>query len=229
MPITSIEEGTRMANKASTRSYIPLGDVEFANWCKRFAAYVQQHAAELGVDAAKAAEMVSRETDFRSKHVAQRRAETALRGATLSKDTARSDAESLAREIAQSIRANADVPDQQLIDLNLNPRRKRSRFVKPFVPSGLQANPHARGYTDLKWSAGKNRTGTNYIVEAMHGFEGRWEFVGVTTKTSFRHSGQTPGVCLQYRVCAQRTKFRSLYSNTAIVYNPGGQSLRVAA
>lgn len=219
-----------MARRTVDRSYIPIKDVQFANWGKRFAAKVQEDAAALGITADMAAELVAAADDFRDQLLAQMRLENLLKGQTKLKNKARAEAESLARTVAQLIRANPAVSDGELVTLTLSPRKKRSRVVRPRPPTDLFANPNARGYVDLKWNSARNKQGTTYIVERRFGTDGPFEFVAATSKTSFRHMGQTPGVEAQYRVHAQRTSYRSGYTHPATIYSPGSQqpALRAA-
>lgn len=161
-----------MARRTVDTSYIPLQDVKFSAWGKRFAASVQQDAAALGIPADLAAELVDAADEFRERLLNQMRLETLVKGATGTKNEARSRAEALTRTVAQLIRVNPAVTDGQLAALTLSPRKTRSRVVRPRTPTSLHGIPSARGYVDLKWNSSRNKQGTTYIVERRLGTAG---------------------------------------------------------
>jgi len=79
------------------------------------------------------------------------------------------------------------------------------------------AEGFSSGTTVLNWTRAGNPSGTDYI-EGQFGTSTTWTNVGHTSKTTFRHTGQTPGVRVVYRVRAQIGDAISEPSNEAIVY-----------
>lgn len=90
--------------------------------------------------------------------------------------------------------------------------------VQPITPTGLAVLGFGDGTNKLSWNTAGNAARTNYIIEFRVGPTGPWQFLNTTTRSKYDHTGQTPGVRLEYRVKAKRPAGESNYSNIAVVY-----------
>ncbi|MCX6154175.1 MAG: hypothetical protein NT007_08445, partial [Candidatus Kapabacteria bacterium] len=93
--------------------------------------------------------------------------------------------------------------------------------VNPIPPTDLLANPNPNGTNKLSWNRNGNPQGTIFIIEMQDRPGFPWVLIGTTTKTTYDHQGQMPGITKYYRVRAQRNDTTTEPSNEAIVY-PGG-------
>jgi len=90
--------------------------------------------------------------------------------------------------------------------------------VIPVAPTELTAKGFDTGVNSLKWKSGGNLRGVTYIIEYRVGTTDPFQFLDTTTRTTYDHTGRTPGQRVEYRVKAKRTTHESAYSNTAVVY-----------
>jgi uncharacterized protein YggE len=90
--------------------------------------------------------------------------------------------------------------------------------IAPQTPSDLVAQGFSSGKNTLKFNRNGNKTGTIFLIEAKIGDAANYVIIGTTTKTTYNHTGQKPGVKVVYRVRAQRGDDFSEYSNEAVVY-----------
>lgn len=90
--------------------------------------------------------------------------------------------------------------------------------IAPQTPLELFVIGSSNGINALKWKSNGNKPRVIYLIEAKIGAATDYTIVGTSTKTSFNHKNQTPGVKAMYRVRAQRGEELSDYSNEAVVY-----------
>jgi hypothetical protein len=74
------------------------------------------------------------------------------------------------------------------------------------------------GTTLLTWHTAGNKAGTVYQIEAKLPSEKAFTMIATTTKSRHTLTGQTPGMTVEFRICAVRTTLRTGYSNVAVVY-----------
>ena len=87
------------------------------------------------------------------------------------------------------------------------------------IPTNLVAYGTDIGINLLSWNRNGNKANTTFIIEAKIGAATTWQIVGTATKAEFKHTGQTPGQKVSYRVLARRPAGDSDFSNTAVVYD----------
>ena len=108
--------------------------------------------------------------------------------------------------------------DEELIAAGLEPHKKSSKTT-PTPPQKLMATGGANGINRLKWEAGDNPRGTDYIIYARINGAAR-AMIDVVRTLKFDHKGQTPGQTVIYEVEARRRDILSEPSNQAIVFGP---------
>lgn len=86
------------------------------------------------------------------------------------------------------------------------------------TPTDLLVEGFSNGTNKLRFNRNGNKPNTIFNVEAKIGDAANFVIVGSTSKTTFEHKNQTPGVKVIYRVRAQRGDDFSDYSNPATVY-----------
>ena len=108
--------------------------------------------------------------------------------------------------------------DAQLRAGGLDPHKKPSR-TDPTPPQKLMATGGADGVNRLKWEAGENGRGTDYVIYARINGAPR-TMINVVRTLKFEHKNQTPGVTVIYDIEARRRDILSEPSNQAIVFGP---------
>ena len=198
--------------------YLPTNDRELLAWLKNFTTTATANKSTLGLTEAELTEMTDARNTLDAKLTANDTAQRVAIAATEEKNRAHQAAASLARKRARAIQARDSVPDSLRDQLGLTVRDATRTSGLPETPPELLATPHADGTNTLKWKAGGNKPGTQYLIEARTGESAVWALVDAVTKTSYTHTGQTPGQKVRYRVRAKRSDTTSSYSNEAGVY-----------
>lgn len=117
-----------------------------------------------------------------------------------------------------TLKATKTISRSSLQQLGLNVTTENSSPTSPVMPTDVVAEGFSNGINKVKWKKGANISGTQYIIEAKSGDAAEFSYAGVTTKSTFEHKNQKPGVRTFYRVKAQRNDEPSPYSNEAVVY-----------
>jgi hypothetical protein len=138
--------------------------------------------------------------------------------AVASKDAARLDLEAALRPLVAQIQVNPVVEDAARVTAGIPIRDTTRTFSNPITPTDLVATADAAGTNSLKWDDAGNATGIQYVVEGKVGNAAVFSTVDVVTARTYRHTGQTPGVKVEYRVRARRGNAISDPSNVAVVY-----------
>jgi hypothetical protein len=198
--------------------YLPTNDRELLAWLKNFNKIAADNRAALGLTEDDLAELTAAETNFEMRLSANDTAQQAALAATEEKNAAHKVAEKLARRKGQGIQAREGVSDGLRDQLGLRVRDGVRSVSSVETPLELVAMPHADGTNTLKWKAGGNKAGVQYLIEAKVEESGAWALVDATTRTSYTHTGQTPGQKVRYRVRAKRGEKTSGFSNEAGVY-----------
>jgi hypothetical protein len=198
--------------------YLPQNDRELLAWLKNFNRVAANNKAALGFTEDDLTELMTAEQAFDAKLSANDTAQQAALAATQEKNTAHKAAEKLARRKGQGIQAREGVSAGLKDQLGLTVRDGVRSVSTAETPIELVAMPHADGTNTLKWKAGGNKSGTQYLIEAKVGESGAWALVDAVTRISYTHTNQTPGQKVRYRVRAKRGDKTSGYSNVAGVY-----------
>ena len=114
--------------------------------------------------------------------------------------------------------AYAHASDDELVMAGLDPHKKPVKTA-PTPPQNLMATGGADGVNSLKWEAGANPRGTDYVIYARINEQPR-RMIDVVGTLRYEHLGQTPGVTVIYDVEARRRNLTSQPSNQAIVFGP---------
>lgn len=138
--------------------------------------------------------------------------------AVANKDAARLDLEAAVRPEVAQIQVNPAVLDADRVTAGIPIRDTVRTFSNPITPTDLVAVADAAGTNTLKWDDAGNATGIQYVVEGKVGAAAGFSTVDVVTARTYRHTGQTPGVKVEYRIRARRGNAISDPSNVAVVY-----------
>jgi hypothetical protein len=195
-----------------------LSDQDLAQFNGNFIAVGQQHAATLGWANSDVTAMTAQQNAFTGSITNATAARALAKSATETKAQQREKTLVLLRSYADVILAKKNIPDDLKIQLGLNPRNDQPSHVIPVPPADVTARGSANGVNVVRWKAGGNKPGVQYIVERRSMTSMEWQFVGVTTKRRFSHANQLPGHPWIYRVLATRNDIVSAPSDASIVY-----------
>jgi hypothetical protein len=198
--------------------YIPKPDTEALVYTDNLIAALEANEVSYGGVAAEFDPLRVLHTTFENALNAGNTAKADAQVAVAAKDTARSDLEAALRPVVQQIQVNPAVTDASRVAAGIPLRDTVRTFSNPVTPSDLVATADAAGTNSLKWSGAGNASGIQYVVEAKIGAAPTFSTVDVVTATTYRHTGQTPGTPVQYRVRARRGSAISDPSNIAGVY-----------
>lgn len=130
----------------------------------------------------------------------------------------RKNGDNLVADIKLAMRA-AKVPEDKFIEMGFDADDATPTPSLLLMPSDLSVKGFSNGVNALKYNRNGNKHGTIFIIEARTGDATEYSIVGTTTKTTFEHKNQKPGVKVVYRVRAQRGDEISDPSNEAVVYD----------
>ena len=198
--------------------YLPTNDRELLAWLKNFNKVAATNKVVLGLTDSEIAELTAAETSFDTKIAANDAMQQAAKATTDEKNTARKAVAKLARIKGQRIQTSDGVSDSLREQLGLTVSDGTRSAGSAETPLELLATPHADGTNTLKWKSGGNKPGIQYLIEARVGDDKVWALIDATTRTSYSHTGQTPGQKVRYRMRAKRGDKQSGYSNEAGVY-----------
>lgn len=199
-------------------NFIPANDTEFADWLENFHAVAEENKATLTLADADLTQSSAVKDALRSAITRFTATQAEARSATQSKMTARKEAENLARAFARRVQANPHVSNALKESLGVPVREPSTSPILPMTPANLVVRGQDNGINILKWDAGGNKPGAQYIIEGKCGEETAWSFVDVCTRTTYKHAGCKPGVRALYRIKAKRGANVSGYSNEAFIY-----------
>ena len=156
--------------------YLPTNDRELLAWLKNFTTTATANKSTLGLTEAELTEMTDARNTLDAKLTANDTAQRVAIAATEEKNRAHQAAASLARKRARAIQARDSVPDSLRDQLGLTVRDATRTSGLPETPPELLATPHADGTNTLKWKAGGNKPGTQYLIEARTGESAVWRW-----------------------------------------------------
>ncbi len=198
--------------------WFPKPDDQAANRAAQIIAVLNANAAALGITAAEMASLTAARDEFTTALTASDTALANSKVKVATKNQERRELEDLLRPLVQRVQLNPALTDQMRGDAGLPIRDTTRTFSNPVAPSDLVATGGADGVNSLKWAAAGNTSGVQYVVEAKAVGALDWSVVDVTSATSYKHTGQTPGFKLEYRVLARRGAAKSAASNVAAVF-----------
>ena len=198
--------------------WIPKPDVQFQASMETLVTRLEADEAAYGIVAADSLALRNALSAFNNALVAADTAKAAANTAVANKDAARVALEALVRPLVARIQVNPVVTDANRQLAGIPIRDTIRTFSAPTPPQNLIATADASGVTTLKWDAGANAAGVQYVVEARIGNATEFSRVDVVTARTYRHTGVTVGQHAEYRVRARRGTAESGPSNTASVY-----------
>ena len=154
------------------------------------------------------------DTDIANRIAAEEAAEAATATQNGSRDAGNSGLDSVSKKVI----ADPALTDALAIQLGMTVRDTVPSTITPVAPANLVVVGTDTGESKLDWDSGGNLPGVTYIIDARSLTTSPFVFVSTTTATKFTHTGQTPGVRMEYRVKAKRGNLESPYSNTAVVF-----------
>ena len=164
------------------------------------------------------AELETLEQDINDALTQQTATQEAARAATTALTTVRTSANTAVGYRARTITINPNIPDSLKEQLGLNVTDKKRSTVPLYAPAGLIAEGKSDGTNKLRWERNGNIPGTQFIIEARIDDSKEFVFVAVTTKITYEHKNQKPGIPAIYRLRATRSDELSGYSNEAVIY-----------
>lgn len=201
-----------------TTENIPAKDALYGQWVLNFASVATANATILNLSSGQTSMFNALANAFEDAYEESQAAKVTAKAKVGQKDSIRRSSETVFRNAAKMIGANMDVTAELKGDLGLKTTTTPVAPINP--PTDLSATGFANGGNILKWKRNGNSKNSTFLIEARIGSSINWTFVAITTKTTFTHSGQTPGQQITYRVISQRAETQSLPSNLAVVYGP---------
>ncbi|MCD9185372.1 MAG: hypothetical protein LUM44_02995 [Pyrinomonadaceae bacterium] len=194
-----------------------LSNSDFLNLLNEITAKADGNAASFGLTQDLIDEAKTRRNGFEVKLTDQIAKKDASKAATTLMGQTRKSDDQFVSEMKATMRL-AKVPPNKFEELGLDADDSIASIIAPQTPTALVVEGFSNGTNKLKFNRNGNKQNTIYIIEAKSGDAADFVIVGTTTKTTFEHKNQKPGVKTVYRVRAQRGDDYSDYSNTATVY-----------
>lgn len=209
---------------------VPVRDSLFAPWIINFASVATANATLLNLTVGQAANLTAHATLFETAFEENNAAKANAKGKATVKRNIRKASEDLFRGTAKVIAANGNIDPDLKAELGINTSPSSIGPVVPVID--LAVAGFATGTNKLSWKRNGNATTTTFLIEARSGESEDWTLLDAVTNTRFNHTGQIPGVQVQYRVISKRGGVKSDPSNEAVVYGtpaPESVSLKLAA
>lgn len=196
----------------------PTSHGDFILWLGNFIKVARDNQSALGLTIADIGELETILQDTTDALTQQVAAQEAARAATANMDTTRTSANTTVSYRSRAISINPNIPDSLKEQLGLNVADKKRGTVPLHAPTGLVVEGGSEGTNKLRWERNGNIPGTQFIIEARIADSKEFAFVAVTTKTTYNHRNQKPGVFAVYRLRATRSDELSGYSNEVVIY-----------
>jgi len=207
------------------KPFYALSKPELRTMMQNFTTVATANSVVLGLTPGQVLEIGGQNTLFNTSLNDQTAAQAAARGAVSDCTTERNDTVDLLSRFNGIFKANMAVSNELLALLGLPPRNQGGDHLPVFAPTNLAGLGCSNGVNALTWERNGNFPGVNYVVEAAYDGGTVWEIIDVVPTTKMDHFDQTPGREVAYRVYAKRRNIKSPPSNTAIIYQGGGQNL----
>ncbi|MCX6153734.1 MAG: fibronectin type III domain-containing protein [Candidatus Kapabacteria bacterium] len=198
--------------------YIPKPDPNFQDWLGNFITVANANLVALGLLSTEMTQLSTDKSDFDTAITDNETKRAAAKAATERKKVVRGTAETYARALVKRIQAKVGVPTELKAQLQITvPGSTPPTPPIPFPPMDLVANVVGSGTYELTWKRNGNSTNTLFAIEAIIGGSHDWVGVITTSKTSYIHQGNIPGVKIIYQVRAQKGTTFGPPSNIAVV------------
>ncbi len=199
--------------------YLPSNEFELLAWLQNFNTVAAANLAALGFVAGDLTPSTAGTTSYSTALSDSVAKKDAAKSSVSAKNSQKSVVVDVVRNLARRVQAHSGVPDSLKLSLGLPVYNTPATPVTPQAPASLVVSGTEDGINTLKWKSNGNKPGTMYMIEARGSDTAPWVFINATTKTSFEHTDQIPGVKMSYRVRSKRAAGESQYSNVATVYD----------
>lgn len=211
----------------ASQDFLPRTDAALNTWLANFAAKCNQYDSELGLTSTELLEISNFATDFAAVLKLIDEMKESLKGEVAGKNSLRSNATADVRAYAKRFKAIAGISPTILSSLGIVSNSSSGPVV---TVNGLVVTGCSDGINFLKWNRNGNGPNTQFIIESSETGAGNWEFVSVTTKTSFNHEDQIPGEQQFYRIKSNRAGVTSNPCMPVVVYpSTGSGTIQLAA
>ena len=198
--------------------YIPTSDTIYQDWLANFISVANTNLVSLGLLATEISPLSTEKTSFDTAITDLQTRKAAMKSATQTKDTLKKSTIAKARALVKRIQAKAEVTNALKAQLQITvPGNAPVPPEIPFPPTDLVANIIGAGSYELTWKRNGNSTNTLFAIEAIIGTAIDFSQIYVTTKASYIHAGNPPGIKITYRVKGQRGEIQGPPSNHAVV------------
>lgn len=201
-----------------TQDLIPTMDAALLTFGTTLAAAVTAAPASFGLAAADIAPVSADVNQFGQALQDVDALKAELASAVRQKEQIRLNVEAGLRSVARRIQADPAVTDDTRSNAGIPIRDFRPSSTAPNPPTDLVAAGLVSGVNELSWDRNGNLPNTEFVIEAMKGAETTFSQVDVTRAARYRHTGQTVGVKVIYRVRARRDGISSDNCREAGVY-----------
>jgi hypothetical protein len=209
--------------------FIPRRDTLYTAWLNQLATQADALKVQLQLSNSQVTALQQAASQWATAYANHVAAVENARARAVGKAAVRRSTEETVRTICRIVQANPTVPEDAKRDIGLPVHDKEPTPVMPQTPTGLYVIGLENGANVLRWKRNGNKTGVQFIIEAKYSANAPWTQIGSTTRSSWMHEHQVPGVKVWYRVIATRTKFKSLPSTAATVYDGFGEEIQLAA
>ncbi len=199
--------------------YLPSRDTDYVVWLETFARVAAANAEILGFSPDQIALLAANHATVATNIAAVNQTRKQLRGLVSQKNEEIAATQEVTRAFVALVQSNRAVSTNLKGQLGVNPRTAPRSTAPPTPPQGLKATPSLDGTTLLQWKRGENASDrTRFIIEASVGDDAHYAYIGSTTRTKFKHTGQAFGVLVWYRVRAERSTKASAWSKPASAF-----------
>lgn len=194
-----------------------LSNSEFKVLLDEFITKTDGKEADYGLTKALVEQIIAANATFGADINAQALKKAEAKAATTKVNGSRENLDELYAKAKRTAK-DSGVSADKLAEINFEANDTGKSAISPQTPLDLLVEGFSSGKNALKWNRNGNKSGTIFIIEAKTGDESKYSIAGTTTKSTFDHKDQKPGVRMIYRVRAQRGDDFSEYSNEAVVY-----------
>lgn len=199
--------------------YLPSRETDYVVWLDTFARVAAANADVLGFSPEQIALLAANHADVSSNIAAVDETRKLLRGLVSRKNETIAATQDVTRAFVALVQSNRAVSTNLKDELGVNPRTTPRSTAPPSPPHDLTATPSLGGTTLLRWKRGENASDrTRFIIEASVGDDAHYAYIGSTSRTKFKHTGQAFGVLVWYRVRAERSTKASGWSKPAAAF-----------
>ncbi|MCW5947360.1 MAG: fibronectin type III domain-containing protein [Fimbriimonadales bacterium] len=199
-------------------NYNKMTDAQFLQFAQNFLNVAESNSSALGLNEGQIGQMNSALGQYSTALTARTNAFDAAKAATTTKNTKKQSMLDLVRLYANQWQANPSISNtlKQQLGLPIHDNTPTPRPV--FTPTDLYVRTICSGTNWLRWNRNGNFPQTVFEIQYSYDNPNSWEWLDVTTKSEFRHTDQTPGRVVYYRVRAKRPTGISDWSNVGVAY-----------